>query len=170
MGYALLSRCAAIISTITSNRQTENLSISFKNRAITALRERLARMQYGQADLAICWDIYALFSAEIATHNFAAAQVHGKFLRQILQREDGCVIETDTRFRHAVMYYDIQRASLSLTRPSFDLSRWLTEFLPGTGLQESGLMVALPPIAIDSSVPNDILRNILIDTKEWLTI
>ncbi len=170
IGYAYLARSAAILTTINSNPETENLSVHFRNLAINALRQRLARMQRDEARRTVYWAVYSLFSAEIAAHNWPAAQIHGQFLRQIIQPKHGNALMIEARFRQAVMYQDIQRASLSLTRPSFDLSRWLTDFLPGTWLQESGLTATLPIMTMDGSVPSVVLRSILMDVKEWLAV
>jgi hypothetical protein len=169
-GYAYLARSTAIIQSINFSPDIERLNLFFKTQAISALRKEMARTRSNRDRLTVCWAIFSLFSAEIAAHNFPAARVHGRFLRQILQPDDGRMIETDSRLQQAVMYQDIQRASVSLTRSSFDLSRWLTEFLPASWLEETNLNVTLPHMTVDNSVSDEILRNILIESKEWLTI
>ncbi|KEF61347.1 uncharacterized protein A1O9_02913 [Exophiala aquamarina CBS 119918] len=172
IGYAYLSRSAAIITTITVSQETENLSLYFKSRAIAALRKRMKELNTAQTKLALCWAIYSLFSAEIAGHNFPAAEIHGKFLRQLIQPEerDRIPVMTDSRFRQAAMYQDIQRASVSLTRPSFDLDRWLAEFLPGTWLEEIGLDITLPPVVLDLAIEDIYLREVFDQTKQWLMV
>lgn len=171
IGYAYLSRSAAIITTITVNREAENLSVYFKSRAIAALRKRMKDLETVETKMALCWAIYSLFSAEIAAHNFSAAEIHGKFLRQLIQPEGkGVPVVTDSRFRQAAMYQDIQRASVSLTRPAFDLNRWLTEFLPGTWLEEIGLNITLPPVALDLAIEDIHLRDVFEQTKQWLMV
>ena len=169
-GYAYLARSAAILTSINSNPETEKLSLHFRTMAMNTLRKRLSRMDHDKARLALYWSVYSLFSAEIAAHNWSAAQVHGQFLRKIIQPVNGTTLQIEPRFRQAVMYQDIQRASLSLTRPSFDLSRWLHDFLPITWLEESGMTGTLPIITVDASVPSVFLRSIIIDVKEWLAV
>jgi len=88
IGYAYLARSAAILTTINSNPETENLSIHFRNLAISTLRRRVARMRHDETRLTITWAVYSLFSAEIAAHNWPAAQMHGQFLRQIIQTKE----------------------------------------------------------------------------------
>jgi len=172
IGYAYLSRSAAIITTINVSQETENLSFYFKSRAIAALRKRMKDINTAQTKLALCWAIYSLFSAEIAAHNFPAAEIHGKFLRQLIQPEGEAAVPvmTDSRFRQAAMYQDIQRASVSLTRPSFDLDRWLSEFLPGTWLEEIGLDIKLPPVVLDLAIEDIYLREVFDQTKQWLMV
>ncbi|KAJ9614044.1 hypothetical protein H2200_002180 [Cladophialophora chaetospira] len=170
IGYAYLARSAAILTTINANPETENLAVHFRTLAMNTLRQRLARMQHDEARLAICWAVYSLFSAEIAAHNWSAAEVHGRYLRQIIQPRNGRALKIEPRFMQAVMYQDIQRASLSLSRPSFDLARWLTDYLPRTWQLEGGLMGTLPVLKVDASTPSIALRSILIDIKEWIAV
>lgn len=172
IGYAYLARSAAIITTVTVSQETENLSYYFKSRAIAALRKRMKDLNTAQTKLALCWAIYSLFSAEIAAHNFPAAEIHGKFLRQLIQPEERgrMPVMTDSRFRQAAMYQDIQRASVSLTRPSFDLDRWFAEFLPGTWLEEIGLDITLPPVVLDLAIEDIYLREVFDQTKKWLMV
>lgn len=171
IGYAYLSRSASIITTITVNQETENLSFYFKSLAIAALRKRMKDLKTAKTKLTLCWAIYSLFSAEVAAHNFPAAEIHGKFLRQLIQPEgNGVPVMTDSRFRQSAMYQDIQRASVSLTRPSFDLDRWLAEFLPGTWLEEIGLDIKLPPVPLDLAIEDIHLRDVFDQTKQWLMV
>jgi hypothetical protein len=71
----------------------------------------------------LCWSIYSLLTADVAAQNYSAAAVHGRILTKFLQPDDPSLAVTDARLLHAVLYNDIQRASVSLTRPSFDLNR-----------------------------------------------
>jgi hypothetical protein len=77
----------------------------------------------------LCWSIYSLLTADVAAQNYSAAAVHGRILTKFLQPDDPSSTVTDARLLHAVLYNDIQRASVSLTRPSFDLNRLALESL-----------------------------------------
>jgi hypothetical protein len=169
-GHAYLARSAAILTTIGFNPEMEKLAIFFRTQAINTLRQKLAKLDPDKARLTMYWAVYSLFSAEIAAHNWPAAQVHGRYLCQILQPPKGNALRIESRFRQAVMYQDIQRAALSLTRPSFDLHRWVTDFLPVSWLEETGIDATLPILHVDPSCPSNILRSIIRDVKEWLAV
>lgn len=140
-GFAYLSRSAAIMATITANPETRNTAMTFRDQASAALRTELMQSSVSSTET-LCWSIFALFSAEIALHEFLAAQVHGRMLRKFLQPEIGQnlrKVKVERRLLMAVLLQDITRATLSLSRPSFDLHRWTSEHLPGTILDDTDM-------------------------------
>jgi len=75
---------------------------------------------------------------------------------------------------HAVLYYDIQRASISLTRPSFDLEQWESAHLWETWDEILGAQQKLAyfkyPRPLDSSLKDIKLRTIFTKIRQQLEI
>lgn len=130
-GRGYLARFAAILAAVTSDRNMAATALVFKHRATELLRGKLA--EHGKLQLEacnrkssrtnLCWSVYSLFTADVAARNFEAAKIHARILRHFLQPDDPTVAVTDSRLLHAVLFNDIQRSSVSLTRPTFDLER-----------------------------------------------
>ena len=171
-GYAYLSRSAGIMNTIAGSAETRLMALTFRDRASAALRNELMQGSTSSAK-ALCWSISALLSAELATHNFAAAQVHGQMLRKFLQPQAGEKmkrVELEKRFLMAILSQDVTRATLSLSRPSFDLDRWEVENLPGSILDDTYSNVpSLFPMEneLDSSLSSQ-LSFIFVGIRKWL--
>jgi hypothetical protein len=125
-GYANLSYYAAMEAAVTGDHHLSLNAISFRNEATALLRQRIHRQ--GRADGSTSfWSIPALMSAEIAAGNYRNAICHGRMLC-LLWQQDGREErgrEVDLPILEAALYSDIQRASMTLTRPLFDLDGWV---------------------------------------------
>ena len=173
-GYTYLSRSAAVMATATDSLQIRHAALIFRDQASTAIRAELAQMSNFSTRM-ICWSIFALFSAEIASHDFSAAQVHGQMLRQFLQPGAGQAsskVKMEERFLMAVLFLEILRATLSLSRPSFDLERWTTENLPGTILDDADVQgPSLFPMEMNLDSSLSLLVSLLFTgIRQWLLV
>jgi len=63
------------------------MAMVYKARASSKLRARIENNGKSEVSRTICQVIYSLFTAHIAAHSFAAADVYGKMFRQIIQPE-----------------------------------------------------------------------------------
>jgi hypothetical protein len=156
----------------------------FKQRASELLRLRLAKhgttqLQSRRGDKQatdLSWSIYSLLTADIAAQNYSAAAVHGRILAKFLQSDDPSVAVTDARLLHAVLYNDMQRAAVSLTRPSFDLNRLALDSLSLrakldeiTGSRQ-GFIYRRYPTSLDPALRLANLRNIFTEMRQLLEI
>jgi hypothetical protein len=162
------------MTTITGDEETNMLALTFKNQASSKLRQRLLQDNGGKSAPAHLWAMYALLTAEVAGQNYLAAAVHGKMLRNLIQPDQGPSDRAmPDRFRMAVMLQDSNRASMSLSRPSFDLDRWATDYLPGTifddlGTTEGPSLVPRPNHPLNSGIKSRELRLIFQQSRDWL--
>lgn len=181
-GYAYLARSAAILAGIIKptaqspqggggggSSQTTLLALQYISKATSKLREAMAQRSDLEAHM---WEVYALLAAEVAAHNFKAATVHGLMLRRVLQPAGGKTLYPEPRFLMVALLQDMTRASLSLTKPAFDLYRWDKEYLPvhlRDNVVESG---DGPPSAYPyyndtpASLPAA-FRNLILGVREW---
>jgi hypothetical protein len=183
-GCGYLARFAAILASITSDPKMMTTAMVFKQRATELLRSRLAK--YGNMQVQsrrgnarvtdLCWSIYSLLAADVAAQNYSAAAVHGRILTKFLQPEDPSLAVTDAKLLHAVLYHDMQRASVSLTRPSFDLNRLALDSLSVrakldeiTGSRE-GFVYRRYPTPLDPALKLVNLRNVFTEMRQLLEI
>lgn len=154
-----------------------NLATKFRIRASVNLRDTISADDdatlttkyspkvWGQ-DLRrrFCWSIYLLAVAEQDARNFLEAKTHGRILRQLLQPEDPADrVLLEPLQLLSIFCSDTNRASLSLTRPSFDIDRWKEENCPEP--------VQLPSFhlrPVDSSLTDPGIRRILLDLRHCM--
>ncbi|RDW75544.1 hypothetical protein BP6252_06686 [Coleophoma cylindrospora] len=133
LAYAYLSRFAAILSTILVDNRLKILALTYKAEVSSRLRLRLRAQRpsdYGNIE-SICWLIYSLLAADVAAQDYAAASLHGKILRCLLQPEGKPVpFLENRRLVRSILWQDTQRATLTLTRTSFELDQFVRHFLP----------------------------------------
>jgi hypothetical protein len=104
----------------------------FRHRASELLRQKIAKhgnklpLDCGEnksSRTTLCWSVYSLLTADVAARNFEAAMMHARILRHFLQPDDPTIAVTESRLLPAVLYNDVQRSSVSLTRPTFNHER-----------------------------------------------
>ena len=183
-GCGYLARFAAILASITSDPKMMTTAMVFKQRATELLRSRLAK--YGNMQVQsrrgnarvvnLCLSIYSLLAADVAAQNYSAAAVHGRILTKFLQPEDPSLAVTNAKLLHSVLYQDMQRASISLTRPSFDLNRLALNSLSArakldeiTGSRE-GFVYRRYPTPLDPALKLVNLRNVFTEMRQLLEI
>jgi hypothetical protein len=124
-GYAFLSGYATMLAAATTDSSLISTAFLFRAHAYQLLKKRL--MEAGEkVPRNMAWTLYAFFTSAINAHDFAHAEIHGKALRDVVQGDTITQPATrDIRLLHSILWQDMQRATLTLTRPLFDL-RWLT--------------------------------------------
>ena len=126
-----LSRTATTLSKLTGELAMTRLAHDYKNRASELLRHHLA--QASTADRPQTYkSIFWLLAAENADENWSAATIHARMLGKLLGDDPMISSKVDGRFLQACLYMDIQRASMSLTRPSFEVEEWVPKHLHDT--------------------------------------
>jgi hypothetical protein len=126
-GYAYLSGYASLIANRTHDTAMATVALDFRARAYMHLHERLAQ-GWAHAQTSLAWTLYSFFTSSINGHDFAAAEIHGRALRDILQAMPSW---DDERLLNSLLWQDLQRAALTLTRPLFDLRRMTKSLVAG---------------------------------------
>lgn len=125
LAYSHFARIAAIVASdpkhpdISHDFSTQ--ALIFKSKSMAMLRKRL---QESPEDWTTYNQILLLMNAEVYDRNFVAAASHGAILVNLLQNG---TIKDDPAFLFKVLYNDTQRAAMSLTRPLFDLEKWVPD-------------------------------------------
>ena len=141
-GYAYLARYAALVSSVSSASQhMTDVATKYRICSSAHLRNRIsvydsttftgdpstddARRRMKKR---ICWTIHVLAAAELDAGNLSEAITYGKMLRNLLQPADPAdrVVLQPLQLL-SIFYNNMKRASVTLTRPSFDLDRWESE-------------------------------------------
>jgi hypothetical protein len=124
-GYAFLSGYASMLAAATNDSSLISTAFLFRAHAYQLLKRRLIDAG-DKVPRNIAWTLYAFFTSAINAQDFAHAEIHGKALRDVVQGDTITQSATrDIRLLHSLLWQDMQRATLTLTRPLFDL-RWFT--------------------------------------------
>lgn len=146
-GYLFLARYAALAASLDHVDRRINIAcMRFKGAASALLRTRLTnrgemsdlgRRNDQARDLGtnpwlsqVCWLIYLLSTVELSARNYQEAAIHTKMILNFLYSKDPStkvVLRLDVI--NAVSFWDIQRASITLTRPCFDPDRWAADYM-----------------------------------------
>jgi hypothetical protein len=133
--YGYLSRAATVLSTVSTNPQFKTAALVLKGRSSALLRAQLAT---GKSNPDILRKILALMIAELFAHEYEAALVHSRILFKLLKERSESVDpedEFDMRFFFSVVYSEVQRSCMSLTKPCFDTSAsgWVARLFESVG-------------------------------------
>jgi hypothetical protein len=134
--YGYLSRAAIVLSSVSQDPRFKTAALALKGRSSALLRKQLADGGEGKGD--IPRKILALMIAELFAHEYAAAEVHSRMLMGLLEARSqaaGQREEFDMRFFFSVVYSEVQRSCMSLTRPCFDASKsgWVSRLFESVG-------------------------------------
>lgn len=130
-GYAYLSGYAAMIANITQDRGMATKALELRSHAYAKLHERLSDDR-ADAPTSLPWTLYSFFTSAINAHDFVAAGIHGRALRDILQPEvKSGYASCDVVLLNSILWQDTQRAALTLTRPLFDLRAMTMRLISG---------------------------------------
>lgn len=147
LGYLFLARYAAVAASLDDiDRRIEIACMKFKGSASALLRTRIAsgventelRRRNDQASdvgantwmSQVCWLIYLLSTVELSARNYREAAIHSRMILNFLYSDDPStrvVLRLDVL--NAISFWDVQRASITLSRPSFDPDRWAADYL-----------------------------------------
>ena len=121
--YAFLARNATILAKIKRDDAMSRQALTFRSRTTTLLRWRIVD-SYTTFSPRTILSIQSLAGAEVLGGNAIGAAVHCKMLSflftQRAARED-----IDLTLLSFALYIDIMRAATFMTRPFFDVYRWL---------------------------------------------
>lgn len=131
--YGYLSRAAIVLSSASPDPRFAQAALVLKGKSSALLRAQLASGDAAnQGDLSR--KILALMIAELFAHNYDAALIHSKILMGLLKQLSETE-EFDMRFFFSVVYSEIQRSCMSLTRPCFNVSPngWVARMFESVG-------------------------------------
>lgn len=176
-GYAKLASFAFVAAS-TNPHDTRMLiaAEAFKRRAYHLLRTRVsnfAKIKPGQqvrrqgADIEksnLCWCMYLLAAAEVASRHNEEASLHFQMVNQLLAQG----ADIDRMRLHAILYTDTQRAAVSLSRPIIHLEEWAISNLPSTWNDVSAAKLISPPYPrpLDRSLSDCNLRSLFLNIRQ----
>ncbi|KAK5946931.1 hypothetical protein PMZ80_001076 [Knufia obscura] len=121
-GSAFMSSLAAYHESVTKSRPMALFAMRCHTTAIHSLREELTEsVSWRAMGLAL-----SVMSAEMAARDYMAVGLHSKFMIKCMQPDDENDNWAPANYRHVYLWIEIQRSTLSLTRPLIDLSNWQT--------------------------------------------
>jgi hypothetical protein len=115
------------------------------------------------------WSVSGLLSAEIALNDPSGAAVHANFLALWFQSQKDGAVNLD--LLHEALFHEVQRTAISLTRTFFDVDKWIPKQYQTKWKEISDslpLSARATSRALDPSVGNSRLREILIELRELL--
>ena len=122
--YAHLARVAAFMSQPGRLNKSEELgreALIFTGKGTGLLRKRIEK---GVVDHNTLYVMSCFLAAEYYCENFGAAKAHAKMLGQLFPREG---ITVDHHLLSKILRLDAVLALTNLTRPSFDVEKWVPE-------------------------------------------
>lgn len=129
-GYGYLARFASIAKSISKDPFLDRRVVIYKNRAYKALHDRFRRERPENLDTSTASAIYAVMSAEVACGGFDAASIHASVLSQFCETQPPT--SEVIKILNFALWSDVQRASMTLTRPCFDVRGWVAKRIPNT--------------------------------------
>ncbi|KAJ9605879.1 hypothetical protein H2200_009728 [Cladophialophora chaetospira] len=167
-GTAFLATCATVASLVSPNPAVRDRAAHFRSKTLALLRNRLAD---GDCDRQqIYWHINIVVDVEAHNRNKAGATVHLNMLRQFFERDGN---EVDLHLLLYVIYHDIHVSAMFLTRPVFDMERWVpARFQPFIDAAEKYLpdLSEIKSRFLDPSIDNPKLRALFIERRESLAV
>lgn len=160
--YAHLARIAAAMPKSESNTSVVSQSLVFRTKGIAALRRRLLNKDNVQ-DQRTYDSILLLLAAENYDENFEAALFHAGMIAHLLKTSKVAVSEW---FVFKVVYNDVQRSCLSLSRTVFDHEVWVPQrFEPlyqrATKPMPDNVMFEACEKEIDDSIVDPVMREMM---------
>jgi len=165
--YAFLARNATVASMVSPSSTLTKQALVYRTRSTALLRSKIADKQQLVTSQTL-WAIHGLFGAEVLARNLAAAAVHGKMLRYLFEKWSE-TNKVDLEVLGRALYNDIQLAAMFLTRPSFDLDKWIPEiYAPSWNAAAQALpsLSAASTTFLDPSIDSDGLRSLFIMRRE----
>lgn len=78
----------------------------------------------------VCWLMYLLSTVEIASRNYEEAAIHTRMIMKFMESEDPSMrVGLRLDVINAISYWDLQRASITLSPPCFNPGRWAADHL-----------------------------------------
>ena len=177
--YGYLSRAAYVLGQASTNPQYDQLAMVLKGKSSASLRAQLASGEIVDKD-DVMRKILALMISEVFSHNYNAGLIHSKVLITMLEQQS-MTEELDMRFSFSVIYSEIQRACMSLTRPCFDVGPdgWVAKAFDTAGKEAFDAFVAtlglqtMPPdasvLGLDLAALFDEVRNVRVISQSYST-
>ena len=123
--YAQVARAAGFYAAISPSPKAQQYALVLRNKATRALRSGLIKSD-GEAtsmNRNLTESIFMLMSVELISKDYETAAVHARALLTLLQNLKPEAFTPATMGRlYMVLYNDVQRAAMSLTRTIFDVS------------------------------------------------
>ena len=172
--YGFLARSAVFMSrNAIGNDQLITRALTYRNKSSELLRSRLASRQHQTYERETYQTVSSLLITAIVEESFQAALVHAKLLNYLLREQSRQGKTVDPGAIMVGLWYDLHRASMTLTRPVFESSGWVSkQLLPGW--QDARRTV--PPLSgnarngLDLQVTDQPLRRLFIALREFLEI
>lgn len=132
-GYAFLSVAASHYKTITGSPHMTLQEARYHTRAIRLLRERLQIEDVTERAVGY---VMSMLSAELASGDLSAATYHSKFLARLLQPKDRSIHPPAAICHSPYVWFEMQRATRTFTRPLVDLDLYAESLGPTTSYDQ----------------------------------
>lgn len=170
--YAHLARVAAAMvpaGSDTRDHQLKNEALILKSKGSQLLRERIRR---GVVDYKTAYIMSCFLCAELHSQEFAVARLHADMLARLFQGHNSPV---DCDLLQGALYHDTQRATATLTRPSFDVEKWVPEqlakhFAPLLEALPDSMSLEAMESDLDESIDDGKLKDIIVKLRQGLVL
>lgn len=171
--YAHLARVAAFMSQPGHGNKSNELArqaLVFNGKGTLLLRKRIEK---GVVDHNTLYVMSCFLAAEYYCRNFTAARSHAKMLGQLFPRDDAPV---DYSLLLSVLRLDSILALRSLTRPSFDVEKWVPEVFarhhkPLLKMLPESISLGAMSIGLDESLIDDPkLQDVIVRLRQVLVL
>ena len=123
--YAQVARAAGFYAAISPSPKNQQYALVFRNKATRALRSGLIKSG-GEAtsmDKNLPQSIFILMSVELFSKDYDTAAVHSRALLTFFRNlKPEAFTPATMSLLYKVLYNDVQRAAMSLTRTTFDMN------------------------------------------------
>ena len=172
--YGFLARSAVFMSRECNATDPNALrALTYRNKTSEFLRAQLSSQEYQDFDRGTDRIVLSLFITAVVEESLEVATVHAKLLNYLFQEQSNKGKKVDVDKLFVCLWYEVHRATMSLTRPVFELSGWVSEQLLPVWKEARQELVFLSGSAasnLDDQVYDPQLRNLFSTTREFLEV
>lgn len=157
----------------TTDNDLNTRALMYRNKSSELLRSRLAGGEGTINEQEICRIVLSLLITSVVEESLDAALVHARLLNYLLKEQSKSQDHVNLDLLFAGLWYDFHRASMSLTKPAFEVSGWVSQQLLPSWRQARR---ELPPLSgnassdLDPTVSATPLRGLFVAIREFSEI
>ena len=172
--YGFLARSAVFMSrNLVGNDRFTTRALTYRNKSSELLRSRLASREHQTFQGETSRTVSSLLITAVVEESFDAALVHAKLLNFLLREQIRMGDEADPGLVFVGLWYDLHRATMTLTRPALELAGWVSKQLLPSWQEARRSIPPLSGIArsgLDPQITDQPLRRLLTAIREFLEI